>query len=59
MCVKNMEFIATEEIMGDFAANGVLGLAPVEDGIIDMMYQEGFIERRIVGLNYENPADTD
>jgi hypothetical protein len=32
MCVRQMEFIATEEIIGEFAANGVIGLAPTAAG---------------------------
>lgn len=61
MCVKNMQFIATEEIIGEFTANGVLGLAPTKQGkqsIIDQLYTQGVINQRVVGLNFENPLDT-
>ena len=56
-----MQFIATEEIIGEFTANGVLGLAPTKQGkqsIIDQLYTQGVINQRVVGLNFENPLDT-
>ena len=28
MCVHQMQFLAAEEVIGDFAASGVIGLAP-------------------------------
>ena len=28
MCVRNMPFVLTTKIIGDFEANGVIGLAP-------------------------------
>lgn len=28
MCVRNMPFISVTKIIGDFEANGVIGLAP-------------------------------
>ena len=31
MCVNSLNFIAAEEVVGDFSANGVLGLAPTDD----------------------------
>ena len=62
MCVQNMEFVATEEVIGEFTANGVLGLAPTKKGqqsFIDQLQVQGVIDHRIVGLNFENPLDTD
>ena len=39
MCVRKMEFIAVEEVIGEFAANGVIGLAPSDSkiSIIDQL----------------------
>ena len=59
MCVRQKEFLAAEEVVGDFGANGVVGLAPVRDNFIDELYYQGVIRNRVVGLNLENPLDTD
>ena len=62
MCVNSLNFIVAEEIIGEFDANGVLGLAPSEDpkqSYVDTLYRDGMISQRVVGLNYENPLDTD
>ena len=62
MCVDSFKFIAADEIIGDFEANGILGLAPGENSelsYIEALYQQGIIDQRIVGLNLENPLDTD
>lgn len=62
MCVNSLNFIAAEEVVGDFSANGVLGLAPTDDpeqSYIDTLWREKIISQRVVGLNYENPLDTD
>jgi hypothetical protein len=40
----------------------VLGLAPTKQGkqsFIDQLHTQGVIENRVVGLNFENPMDTD
>jgi hypothetical protein len=31
MCVRNMPFVSVTKILGDFEANGVIGLAPNDD----------------------------
>lgn len=46
MCVNSLNFIAAEEIIGEFDANGVLGLAPWDDpqqSYIDTLYRDGII----------------
>ena len=61
MCVRSMEFIAAEEVIGEFYANGVIGLAPTKNtkiNIIEQLYRQGVIANRAIGLNFENPLDT-
>jgi hypothetical protein len=61
MCVRNMEFLAAEEVIGEFAANGVVGLAPSKDdktNFVANLYSQGVIDHMVVGLNFENPLDT-
>lgn len=58
MCVRQMPFLAVSEVYGDFAANGVIGLAPTENNFIEMLYEQGVINSRVIGLNLENPLDT-
>ena len=38
MCVSRIKFIAVEEIIGNFEANGILGLAPTKN------YEQSFVE---------------
>lgn len=62
MCVNSLNFIVAEDITGDFEANGVLGLAPSSDSkysYVDTLFNNDKIKQRVVGLNYENPLDTD
>lgn len=46
MCANSLEFIIAEDVIGDFEANGVLGLAPWDDpkqSYIDTLYRDGKI----------------
>ena len=49
-----------QNIIGEFEANGVIGLAPAdgEKSYIHQLYAQGEVEELKVGLNYENPADS-
>ena len=60
-CVNDFPFVAADTVIGDFEANGVLGLAPSnsKDSIIYQLKSNGQIKNAIVGLNFENPLDTD
>ena len=40
-------------------ANGVLGLAPSSNSIINALYRADIIESPIIGINLENPMDDD
>lgn len=55
-----MEFLLAETVIGDFEANGVLGLAPSGSvtNYVQALKENGVIDKAIVGLNYENPMDT-
>ena len=60
LCVdQTFEFGLVTEIIGDFPANGMVGLAPsdAKTSFVNALYKQGAIARRIVGLNYENPLD--
>ena len=48
-------------MIGDFPANGVIGLAPTKDletNFIEMLQSQGVIKNKVVGINLENPLDT-
>lgn len=59
LCVRQMPFLAVDEITGEFGANGILGLGPSNDkrSYVNQLYYQGQIDEQVVGLNYENPAD--
>lgn len=46
MCVKDMPFISTQSIIGDFEANGIIGLAPNnhERSYINKLFNEKKID---------------
>lgn len=57
-----MKFLVITKINGEFAANGVLGLAPTskenEDiSFIHQLYRQGVIQDKVIGLNFEDPVD--
>jgi hypothetical protein len=54
-----MPFFMPEDIIGYFEADGVLGLAPSLNGksFIHHLHNQGQIEKMIVGLNFEDPAN--
>lgn len=59
-CLPSMEFLMANSVIGDFEANGVLGLAPSGPitNYVQALKENGAIDKAIVGLNYENPMDT-
>ena len=59
LCVTNQTFLAVERIQGNFNANGILGLAPVEGerSIVQQMRKQGIISKEIISINYEDPND--
>ena len=59
-CVENFDFIASKEVIGNFEANGIIGLAPVNDGrsIVRALKKSKQMESTIIGLNFEDPLDT-
>ena len=63
LCVDDFEFLYATSQTGDFHYNGVLGLQPSfgKNSFIEMMRQHGQFpgNKAIVGLNFENPIDTD
>ena len=61
MCVKQMPFFLPESTIGEFDAQGVLGLAPSFDGrsFVENLYNTGEIKQQIVGLNFEDLANRD
>lgn len=46
-----MPFLAVDEVKGYFEANGVVGLAPIDYNIVDWLFNQGQIDKRVVGLN--------
>ena len=59
-CVKNQEFLLASSVIGGFNANGVIGLAPTGSSLsyIENMKKQGQLQSMVVGINYENPIDT-
>lgn len=47
-------------MIGNFEANGIIGLAPVNDGrsIVRALKKSKQMENTIIGLNFEDPLDT-
>ena len=47
-------------MIGNFEANGIIGLAPVNDGrsIMKALKKAKKIDNMIIGLNFEDPLDT-
>lgn len=62
-CVSDFEFILATSIIGKVEANGVLGLGPNggENSFVQSLKMHGQFpnQRAIVGINFENPLDTD
>lgn len=56
-----MPFLLVDSVIGNFDANGVIGLAPTNDrrSYIHQLYAQGQVNDMKVGLNFENPLDTD
>ena len=56
-----MPFLLVDRVIGNFEANGIIGLAPGDDekNYIHQLYAQGVVEELKVGLNFENPADFD
>ena len=54
-----MPFLLVDNVIGNFEANGVIGMAPSDDekSYIHQLYAQGVVEELKVGLNFENPAD--
>jgi hypothetical protein len=59
MCVRNAPFVSVTRLIGDFAANGVVGLAPgsSNSSYVAQLKQQGVIDNKYVGLNFEDPDD--
>jgi len=60
LCLKNHKFVAVEKIKGgEFAANGILGLAPSRDekSFVRQLFDNGVIDQEVVSLNLEDPND--
>lgn len=54
LCVSNHTFVAVERIKGgEFAANGILGLAPTagEESFVAQLKAQGAIDKEIVSIN--------
>mmetsp|Transcript_18435 Transcript_18435/g.31531 ORF Transcript_18435/g.31531 Transcript_18435/m.31531 type:complete len:136 (+) Transcript_18435:464-871(+) len=62
LCVWDLEIVVADTISNNqFDAQGVLGLAPGsgKNSIVQALYDQGVIQNKIVGLNFENPEDND
>lgn len=48
------------KLIGQFEANGIIGLAPGNNdkSYVNQLHDQGVIQERKVGLNYEDPDDT-
>ena len=59
LCVRQMPFFLPTTTIGELQADGVLGLAPSLEGrsYIEQLYKGGEIEKMLVGLNFEDPAN--
>ena len=59
-CVNDFNYILADSINGNLMANGVLGLAPTthfDQSFIWHLKRAGQIDKAILGLNFENPAE--
>lgn len=56
-----MPFLLVDSQIGNFEANGVIGLAPTNDekSYIYQLYSQEQVSDLKVGINYENPEDKD
>ena len=57
LCVRQMPFLLAKDIIGEFTANGVLGLAPGENSYISQLHSQGQVPEMKVGMNFEDPSD--
>jgi hypothetical protein len=60
LCLKKHMFVAIEKIKGgEFAANGILGLAPSRDekSYVRQLFDNGIIDKEVVSINLEDPND--
>jgi len=48
------------KLIGTFEANGIIGLAPGNNdkSYVNQLHEQGAIQERKVGLNYEDPDDS-
>jgi hypothetical protein len=53
--------LVVEHITGKFSANGIVGLAPSNDerSLVKNLKDNGQIDKALVSLNYEDPADSE
>lgn len=60
-CVDSQEFLLATSVDGEFNANGVVGLAPSgsSKSYVQSLKKNGQIKQAIVGINFEDPLDTD
>ena len=61
MCTKSQVFLAVDDVMGDFQAQGFVGLGPESliEGLsfpMNLYYAKDMAGLK-VGLNYEDPMD--
>ena len=56
-----MKFVLAQDIIGQFSANGVIGLGPKlnEYSIVRNLLRAGQMAEKKVGFNFENPKDVD
>ena len=61
LCVDDLEFVVADSVIGDFGASGIIGLGPLNDArsMVHRLQATGQITYNIVGLNFEDPLDTD
>jgi len=59
LCVRSMPFLSITWIDGPFMASGLVGLAPGggEYSYVEQLHEQGVIESKVVGLNFEDPQD--
>ena len=55
--MRQMPFLLVDSQIGNFEANGVIGLAPTNDekSYIYQLYSQEQVSDLKVGINYENP----
>jgi hypothetical protein len=61
--VSNFKVLIASTLIGEISSNGVLGLAPShsDNSFVKALQAQGAFpsQRAIIGLNFENPIDTD